>query len=151
MVTWHSSIFQIIPWSWKPLMNRKVQGKKVFWHMKLYSSLCNISVSFSSKLKATNVVPKHILKSKARDESIQARKKLFCLVIVKNYLCNILWEFLIKIKSLWRSQIKEQTSQLTLLYCDSTVRSSHWRCSIRKLFLKILQYPQQTPALESIF
>ena len=31
----------------------------------------------------------NILKSKACDQSIQARKKLFGHMIVKNYLCNI--------------------------------------------------------------
>ena len=31
----------------------------------------------------------NILKSKACDQSIQARKKLFCHMIVKNYLCNV--------------------------------------------------------------
>ena len=35
-----------------------------------------LCVSFSSKLKAINVFPKHILKSKARDQSIQESKKL---------------------------------------------------------------------------
>ena len=111
-------------------------------------SLC---VSFSSKSKAINVFPKHILKSKARDQSIQASKRLFCHVIVKNYLCNVSWKFLIKIESTWRREIKEQAPQLTLLYRGRTVRSSHRRCCIRKLFLKILQYPQETPVLESIF
>ena len=33
--------------------------------------------------------------------------------------------------------------------CGRTVRSSHRRCCIRKLFLKILQYRQETPVLES--
>ena len=28
----NSVFFQFIPWNWKPLTNRKVQGKKVFWH-----------------------------------------------------------------------------------------------------------------------
>ena len=75
---------------------------------------------------------------------------MFCHVIVKNYLCNILCKFFIKIKieSTWRREIKEQTPQLTLLL---TVRSSHRRCSIKKLFLKISQYPQETPVLESDF
>ena len=50
----------------------------------------------------------------------------------------------------WRREIKEQTPHLTLLYCSRTVRSSHRRCSIRKLFLKISQYPQETPVSESI-
>ena len=97
------------------------------------------------------IYPKHILKPNARDQSIQARKKLFCHVIVKNYLCNVSWKFLIKIESTWRREIKEQAPQLTLLYRGRTVRSSHRRCCIRKLFLKILQYPQETPVLESIF
>ena len=41
-------------------------------------SCATLCVSFSSKSKVTNVFPKHSLKSKARDQSIQARKKLFC-------------------------------------------------------------------------
>ena len=61
-------------------------------------SCATLCVSFSSKSKATNVFPKHISKSKARDQSIQARKKLFCHVIVKNYLCNVLCKFLIRIE-----------------------------------------------------
>ena len=73
-------------------------------------------------------------------------------MIVKNYLCNVSWKFLIKIESTWRRKIKEQATHLTLLYRGRTVRSSHRRwCCIRKLFLKILQYTQETPVLESIF
>ena len=56
-----------------------------------------------------------------------------------------------KIESMWRCKIKEQTPQLTLLYCCRTVRSSHWKYSIKKNFLKILQYPHETPVLESLF
>ena len=41
----------------------------------------------------------NILKSKALDKSIQARKKLFCNVIVKNYLCDGLCKVLIKFES----------------------------------------------------
>ena len=41
----------------------------------------------------SNVFPKHILKSKVRDILIQARKTLFCHVIVKNYLCNVFRKF----------------------------------------------------------
>ena len=37
------------------------------------ATLC---VSFSSKSEVNNVFPKHILKSKARDQSIQESKKL---------------------------------------------------------------------------
>ena len=108
-------------------------------------------ISFSSKSKATHFFTKHILKSKARNQSIQAGKKLFCHMIVKNYLCNVSWKFLIKIESTWRREIKEQAIQLTLRYRGRTVRSSHRRCCIRKLLLKILQYPQETPVLKSIF
>ena len=67
---------------------------------------------------------KNILKSKAGDESIQARKELYCHITVKNYLCNVLWKFLIKIESMWRHKIEEQAPQLTFLYCGRTVRSS---------------------------
>ena len=78
----------------------------------------------------------NILKSKGCDQSIQASKKLFCHVMVNNYLCNISWKFLIKIKSMWRCELKEQVPQLTLLYHGKTLRSSQQRCCIRKLFLK---------------
>ena len=52
-------------------------------------SCATLCVSFSSKWKAINVFPKHIPKSKARDQSNQVTKKLFCHVIVKNYLSNV--------------------------------------------------------------
>ena len=114
----------------------KCRGRKSF-DMWYYIVPCKtLCVSFSSKSKATNTFLKHILKSKARDQSIKSRKKLFCHVIVKNYLCNFLCEFLIKIESIWKREIKEQSPQLTLLYCGRTARSSHRRCSIRKLSLK---------------
>ena len=133
------------------LTNRKVQGKKVIWHVIVHSYLCNVCVSFSSKSIAINVFPKHILKSKARDQSNQGRKKSICHAIVKNYLCNVSRKFLIKIDSTWRHEIKEQAPRLTLLYRSRTIRSNHRRCCLRKLFLRILQYPQETPVLESIF
>ena len=41
--------------------------------------------------------------------------------------------------------------QLTLLHRGRTVRCSQQRCCIIKLFLRILQYPQETSMLESIF
>ena len=72
-------------------------------------------------------------------------------MILKNYLCNSLYKFLIKFESMSRHQIKEQTPQLTLLYCGRTVRSSHWRFSIKELILKNSHYPQETPVLESLF
>ena len=84
--------------------------------------------SFSSKSKATNIFPKkHFRKLKARDQSKQARKKLFCHVIINNYLCNIFCKFLIKVGSTWRRKIKGQTPLLTLLYCGRTVA---WKSSV---------------------
>ena len=125
-----------------------MQEKKVFLHLKLHSYLRNALCKFSWKLKAINVFPKHILKSNALDQSIHTSKKLFCHVIVRNYLCNVSWKFLIKIESTWRREIKEQALQLTLRCRGRTFGSSHWRCYIRNLFLKVLQYPHQTPVLD---
>ena len=106
LLTLHSSVFQIISWNWKQLINHKVQAKKkVFWHMILHSYLYKALCKFSLKSKATNVFPKHILKSKARDKSIQERKKLFCHVIVKNYLFNVLCNLLMKFESTWRHKM----------------------------------------------
>ena len=49
---WHSSVFQIITWNWKHLINRKVQGKKVFWHVILHSYLCNALCKFFIKIES---------------------------------------------------------------------------------------------------
>ena len=73
----------------------------------LHSYLCNALCKFFSKLEAINVFPKHILKSKARDQSIQAKKKLFWHRIV-HCLCNVSRMFFIKIERMWRWEIKEQ-------------------------------------------
>ena len=92
-------------WSTAKCRRRKFSDT---WHnIALCATLC---INFSSKSKATNVFPKHILKSKARDKLIQARKKLFCHVIVKNYLCNVLRKFLIKFESTWRREINKKHS-----------------------------------------
>ena len=56
---------------------------------------------------------------------------------------------LIKTQSTWRREIKKQTHQLTLLFMVGLSDAATF--SIRKLFLKILQYPQETPVLDSIF
>ena len=129
----------------------KCRARKFFDTWYYIVTCATLCVSFLSKSEVINVFPKHILKSNACDQSIQARKKLLYDVIVKNYLCNVSWKFLIKIESTWRRKIKEQALQLILLYRGNTVRSSQRRCCIRKLFLKISQYPQETPVLESIF
>ena len=123
---------------WLTARCRRRKSFDTWYNIVICATLC---VSFSSNSKTTNVFPKHILKSKACDQSIQARKKLFCHVIVKNYFCNILSKFLIKIESMWRREIKEQTPQLTLLYCSRTVRSNHQRCSIKKDILKNFAIP----------
>ena len=75
---------------------------------------------------------RNVYKPKIKCFSIQARKKSFCRVIVRNYLYN---EFAFK-QSTWRGKIKEQTPQLVLLYCGRTVKTSHRRCSIKKAVLK---------------
>ena len=54
-------------------------------------------------------------------------------------------------KSTWRREIKSETPMLISLYCGWTVRSSHRRFSVKKLFLKSSQCPQETPVLESLF
>ena len=61
--------------------------------MMLHSYLCNALGKFSPNRKLTNVFPNPILKPKAHDQLILARKKLFCHPIVKNYLCNVLCKF----------------------------------------------------------
>ena len=119
-----------LPRNWKHLINRKLEGKKVVWQIILHGYLCNTLLRFSSKSKAINVF--HILRSKGRDQSSQARKKLFCLVIVRIIWAAFHESFLFKIESMWRCKIKEQAPQLTLLYLGMTVRSSHQRCCIRK-------------------
>ena len=127
----------------------KCRGRKSF-DMWYYIVTCaTLCVKFSLKSNAINVFPKYILKLKARDQSIRATKKLFCHLIIKNYLCNVSWKFLIKRESIWRWETKEQVPQLTLLYRGKTARSSHRRCCKRKLFFKILQYPREIPALET--
>ena len=150
MLTRYSSAFQIIPWNWKHLAKRKEHRKKVFWHEILHSCLRKALCKFFIKIES-NCFPKQIRKPKACDQSIQARKKLFCHMIVNNNLCNVSWKFLIKIQSTWRRETKELVPQLTLLHRGRTIGSSHRRCCIRKLFLKNLQYPQETPVLEFIF
>ena len=73
----------------------------------LLITICaTLCVTFSSKSKSSDVFPKHIVKLKARGQSIQA-KNLFCHAIVKNYLCKVLCKFLIKIESTWKREIKE--------------------------------------------
>ena len=119
--------------TWPTEKYRKRKPFDTWYHTGTCATLC---VRFSSRSKAINIFPKHILKSKVRDQSIHASKKFFCHVIVKNYLWNVSWKFLIKIECKWRRKIKEQAPQLTWMYRGRTVKSSHRRCCIRKLLLK---------------
>ena len=72
--------------TWKPAVCRGRKSFDPWYYIVTCATLC---VSFSSKPEAIHVFPKHILKSKARDQLVQASKKLFDHVIVKNYLCNV--------------------------------------------------------------
>ena len=123
--------------TWPTAKCRRRKTFDTWYYIVICATLC---VSFSSKSEATDVFPKHILNSQALYQSIQACKKLFCHVIEENYLCHVLCTFLIKIESTWRCEIKEQSPQLTLLCCGRNVRSSHWKCSMKNLLLKISQY-----------
>ena len=99
LLTWHSSVFQIIIWNWNTWSTAKCKLRNSF-DMWYYLVICTtFCASFSSKSKAkskaTNVFAKHILKLKARDQSNQAMK-MFYRVIIKNYMWFILCKFLIK-------------------------------------------------------
>ena len=95
----------------------------------------------SSKSKATNVFPKHILKSKVRGKSIQARKKLFCHVIVKDYLCNVL----IKIE---RTRMRKTMKHPRWHYCTMIGLSEAATKAVLKAFVIS---SQETLVLESLF
>ena len=143
-----SKLYPEIESTWATTKCSKRRSFDMWYYIVTCATIC---VSFSSKSKAINVFPKHISEIKSMWPINSSKKKLFCHVIVKNYMCNILQKFFIKIESTWMCKIKKQTPQLTLCYCGRTVRSSQQRCCIRKLFFKTLQYPQKTPVLESIF
>ena len=105
-------------------------------------------VSVSSKSRAINVFPKHseikstwpIKSSKEEINLSRDSKELFEQHFVKVF---------DQIRSKWRHEIKEQVAQLVLLYHGRTVRSSHWRCWIRNLFLSAIS--TGNTVLESIF
>ena len=129
-----------------------MQAKKVFWHVMLHSYSCNTLYKFFlSKSKVTNVFSKHFLKSKTRDQSIQVTKTLFCHITVNNCLCSVFCMFLIKIESKWSGEIQEQTLQLTLLYSGRTIRSSQWRCSVKKAVFKNLAMSTRKISVEVSF
>ena len=132
--------------TWSTAERKRRMSSDTWYYIAICATLC---VSFSPKSKSTNAFLKHILKSKARDQSIEAMKKLFCHVTVNNYLCNALWSFRSKLKACGGTKSKNR--QLTLLCRGTTFKSSYRRCSIKKMYSKISQYPQETPVLESLF
>ena len=131
MLTRHSSVFQIISWNPSTAKCRQRKSSDTLYYFAICATLC---VSFSSKPKPTNVFAKHIRKhvinqfKQRRNCFVTRSKELF----VQRFVCK----FLIKFESTSRREIKEQTLQLTLLYCGRTVRSSHRRFSIKKDVLK---------------
>ena len=85
-----------------------------WYYIVICATLC---ASFSSKSKATNIFPKHTLKPKAHDQSVQARKKLFCIMIVNNYLCNVFLSFW----SRWRAHRGGKSKNRHPSWLDCTV------------------------------
>ena len=77
-----SKSYREIESTWPIAKCREIKSFDKWYYIVICERLC---VSFSSEMKAINVFPKHILKLKAHDKSIQARKKLFCQAIVKNF------------------------------------------------------------------
>ena len=69
-------------WNWSNAKCRRGKSFVTWYNIAICAMPC---INFSSKSKATNVSPKHILKLNTLDKIMQARKKSFCHVIVKNY------------------------------------------------------------------
>ena len=134
MLTQPCSVFQIMSQNWSTTKCRQTKSSGMILHCYLCNALCNFFIKIN------------ILKLKARNSS---KKIVFSRV--KNYFCDIACKFLIKFQTMWRHEIKEQTPQLTLLYCCRIVRSSHLRFSIKNVFLKISLYPQETLVFKSLF
>ena len=128
----------------------KCGGRKSF-DMWCYSYLCNALCKFLNEIGNNKCFSKTYSEIESTWPINSRKKEIVLSRDSKELLCSVSWKFLIKIESTWRCKINEQAPQLTLLYRGRTVRSSQRRCCIRKLFLKILQYLQETPVSESIF
>ena len=87
----------------------KCRGRKSFDTWYYIVTCATLCVRSLPKLNRINVFPKYILKSKARDQLIQARKNFFCHVIVKDSLCNVLWQFMGKVESTWKSKSRRSS------------------------------------------
>ena len=143
MLTQHFWVSQIISWNWKHTAKCSLRKPFDTWY---YIAICaTLYLSFSSKSKATNVFPKHILKSKVRDQSIQARKKLFCHVMVKDYLCNVLCKVFIKIE---RTRMRKTMKHPRWHYCTMIGLSEAATKAVLKAFVIS---SQETLVLESLF
>ena len=115
-------------------------------HSYLCNALCKIFIKIESncfsktysEIESTWPIISH------KEEIVLARdgKELFVQRFVKVF--DQIWMHV--------EALNERTgTQLTLLYRGRTIRRSHRRCCIRKLFWNILQYPQETPVFGSIF
>ena len=124
LLTWLSSVFQVIFWNWKHLINCKMQGKKIFWYTILHSCLCNILCKLFLKIES-----KCFSETYSEIESMWSvktnKKEIVCHMKISNYLWNILCQFLIWVETIWWHKIKWQGSMLTLLYCWRTVSMVH--------------------------
>ena len=109
----------------------------VFWHVILDNYLCNALCKFFAKIESNWCFSKTYSEIESTWSIKSSKEEIVWPRDGKNYSNNVSWKFLIKIESTWRREVKEQTPRLTLLYHGRTVRSSHRRCCIRKLFLKI--------------
>ena len=128
LLTQHFSVFQIISRNWKHLINDEVQAKKVFWNVILHSSLCNASCKFFIKIESNQCFCKTYSES--------SKKEIVLLRDCKELFVQRFVEVFDRDESTWRPETKEQTTQMTLSYCDRTVRSSHRRLPIQIVVLK---------------
>ena len=107
----------------------------VLWADQICWSTCFYSHSPKLRLRKVSSYDSAFKKSvkpwHSETESTWPRKRLFCHVIVKNYLCNALCQKVFD-QNRKNAEVRNQRTklQLTFLYCGRTVRSSHRRFSI---------------------
>ena len=95
----------------------KCRGRMYFdtWYCTVICATLDIKIGSTYIFWNWKHIPKDILKSKVRDQSIKATKKLFYHVIIKNYLYNVSWRFLIKTNA--RRGVKSKNRHPSWLYC----------------------------------
>ena len=146
LLTRHSKVLQIMSWNWPTAKCRR----RKFCDTSYYIICAKLRVSFSSKLKATNVFPKHILKGKARDKLIRARKKLLYHVIVKTYLCNVLCKFLTNFEITWRNEWTNTPFDFTVLWKDCQKQPPEVFYK-KSCFFYFFWYQQERTVMNSLF